>query len=81
MLIQHLPCATTYIDQLHQALLVFKASAKLSRTQKLWLTTVLMGIVATRRLNWAAFERSSLNEYSKDRLRWVFATQWCLGNT
>lgn len=72
MLIQHLPCATTYIDQLHQALLGLKASAKLSLTQRLWLTTVLMGIVVTRKLNWAAFERSSLNEYSQDRLRWIF---------
>ena len=72
MLIQHLPCATSHIDQLQQALRDLKVSAKLSLTQKLWLTTVLMGIVVTRQLNWAAFERSSLNEYSQDRLRWMF---------
>ena len=62
MLIQSLPCATTYIDQLCEALRELKASAKLSMAQKLWLTTVLMGIVVTRKLNWAAFERSTLNE-------------------
>lgn len=72
MLIQHLPCATTYIDQLYQALKELKASAKLSLTQRLWLTTVLMGIVVTRQLNWAAFERRSLNKYSQEGLRWMF---------
>jgi hypothetical protein len=73
VLIQPLPCATTYIDQLCQALRELKASAKLSITQKIWLTTVLMGIVMTRKLNWAAFERSSLNEYRQDGLRWMFS--------
>jgi hypothetical protein len=73
VLIQPLPCATTYIDQLCQALRELKASAKLSITQKVWLTTVLMGIVMTRKLNWAAFERSSLNEYRQDGLRWMFS--------
>lgn len=72
MLIQHLPCATTYIDQLHNALSELKTSAKLSRAQRLWLTTVLMGIIVTRKLSWAAFERRSLNEYSQGKLRWMF---------
>ena len=73
MLIQSLPCATTYIDQLCEALRELTASAKLSMAQKLWLTTVLMGIVITRKLNWAAFERSTLNEYRQDGLRWMFS--------
>ena len=73
MLIQPFPFATTYIDQLCQVLRELKASAKLSMTQKLWPTTVLMGIVVTRKLNWAAFERSTLNEFRKDGLRWMFS--------
>ena len=73
MLIQPLPCATTYTDQLCQALQELKASAKLSVTQKIWITTVLMGIIITRKLNWAAFERSTLNEYRQDGLRWMFS--------
>lgn len=73
MLIQPLPCATTYIDQLCAALRELKVSAKLSIVQKLWLTTVLMGIVMTRKLNWAAFERSTLNECRQGALRWMFS--------
>jgi hypothetical protein len=73
VLIQPLPCATTYIDQLCAALRELKVSAKLSIVQKLWLTTVLMGIVMTRKLNWAAFERSTLNECRQGALRWMFS--------
>ncbi|PCK04291.1 MAG: transposase [Alteromonadaceae bacterium] len=73
VLIQPLPCATNYIDQLCGALKELKASSKLSIAQKLWLTTVLMGIVITRKLSWAAFERSTLNECRQDGLRWMFS--------
>ncbi|WP_236985606.1 hypothetical protein [Marinagarivorans cellulosilyticus] len=66
-------CATTYIDQLFEALRELTASAKISRPQKLWLTTVLMGIVITRKLNWAVIEGSKLNEYRQDGLRWMFS--------
>ena len=72
MLIQPLPCATTYVNLLCQALRELKASTKLTRSQRVWLTVVLMGIVVTRSLNWAAFERSSLNEHSQEGLRWMF---------
>lgn len=36
------------------------------------MTTILMGILVTGTLNWAAFERRSLNAFKQSRLRWMF---------
>lgn len=72
MLIRPLSIATTFIDELNKALESLKPSAQLSMSQKAWLSVVLMGIVATGMLNWAAFERKSLGAYSQSQLRWMF---------
>jgi hypothetical protein len=72
MLIRPLSVVTTFIDDLNKALQSLKSSARLTLTQKAWLAIVLMGIVTTGMLNWAAFERRSLGAYSQSRLRWMF---------
>jgi hypothetical protein len=45
---------------------------KLTKSQRVWLTIVLMGIIVTGSFNWAAFERRSLGEHKESGLRWVF---------
>jgi hypothetical protein len=74
MLIQSLPCVTAFVDDLNGALSACKGSASLSACQRLWLSTVLMGIVVTGTLNWAAFERRSLQAFKQSRLRWMFCS-------
>ena len=44
----------------------------LSPCQQAWLHTVLVGILVTGTLNWAAFERRSLKAYKQSSLRWMF---------
>ena len=73
MLIQSLPCVTRFVEDLNHALSTCKSSARLSSCQRLWLSTVLMGIVVTGTLNWAAFERRSLQAFKQSRLRWMFS--------
>lgn len=72
MLIQSLPCVVRFVDDLNHALSTCEGSASLSACQRLWLSTVLMGIVVTGTLNWAAFERRSLQAFKQSRLRWMF---------
>jgi hypothetical protein len=72
MLIRSLPIVTEFINELNDSLQTLKPSAHLSFIQRAWLGTVLMGIIVTGMLNWAAFERRSLGAYSQSRLRWMF---------
>lgn len=72
MLIRSLPIATEFINELNNSLQTLKPSARLSFIQRAWLGTVLVGIIVTGVLNWAAFERRSLGTYSQNRLRWMF---------
>jgi hypothetical protein len=72
VLIHSLPCVTQFVDTLNQSLKICKSSAVLSGSQRIWLGTVLVGIVVTGTLNWAAFERRSLKAFTQDRLRWMF---------
>jgi len=72
MLIQPLPVIKTFIDDLNTSLQLVSPSARLTAIQKVWLGTVLMGIIVTGMLNWAAFERRSLGEHSQNQLRWMF---------
>jgi len=72
MLIHPLSVVTTFINELDTSLQSQKPSARLSVIQKTWLGTILMGIVVTGMLNWAAFERRSLGAFSQSRLRWMF---------
>ena len=56
VLIQSLPCVTQFVDGLNRSLKSCKRSAALSAGQRVWLSTVLVGIVVTGTLNWAGFE-------------------------
>ncbi len=72
MLLYALPCAQQYVAHLDGALKTIKISAALSARQSAWLVAVLVGIVVTGVLNWAAFERRSLGRFGQSRLRWMF---------
>ncbi|MEN8130486.1 MAG: hypothetical protein ABFS45_09910 [Pseudomonadota bacterium] len=61
VLIHSLPCITQFVDGLNDSLKSCKASAALSIRQRLWLGTVLVGIVVTGTLNWTGFKRRSLD--------------------
>ena len=72
VLIDSLPCAKQYVLHLNDTLKSSKASAGLTACQCTWLITVLVGILVTGTLNWAAYERRSLKVYRQSRLRWMF---------
>jgi hypothetical protein len=72
VLIHSLPSVTQFVDTLNHSLKICKGSAVLSDRQRTWLRTVLVGIVMTGTLNWAAFERRSLKTFKQGCLRWMF---------
>jgi hypothetical protein len=72
VLIHALPCVTQFVAHLNQSLRAGKASAALTQRQCAWLNTVLVGILVTGTLNWAMFERRSLNASRQSGLRWLF---------
>ena len=61
-----------FVDHLRHALHTNKASASLTACQSAWLITVLVGIVVTDVLNWAADERRGLKVFRQSRLRRMF---------
>lgn len=71
MLIRPIACIVDYVTALNIALKQIK-SQPLTRSQRLWLMTILMGLIVTGSFNWAAFERRSLGEFKESGLRWVF---------
>ncbi len=72
VLIHSLHCVTQFVDDLNDSLKACKGSATLSACQRVWLGTLLVGIVVTGTLNWAGFERRSLKVFKQSRLRWMF---------
>lgn len=72
MLIRPLPVVSQFLDALSDSLKSIAPSAQLTRSQKVILTTILMGIVVTEALNWAAFERRSLGQFKSTQLCWIF---------
>lgn len=72
MLINQLPLVTLFIDQLSESLESISPNARLSRCQKSGLCIILIGLIITESLNWAAFSRRSLNQAKPSRLRWIF---------
>lgn len=72
MLIRSLPVVTLFLDALSDSLNSISPSARLTRLQKAALTVLIMGIVVTETLNWAAFERRSLGQFKSTRLCWIF---------
>lgn len=72
MLIRPLAVVTDFLDALSLSLKSIVPSAQLTRTQKMALTTLIMGVVVTQTLSWAAFERRSLGQFKSTRLCWIF---------
>ena len=66
------PFITEFIDALDDALSQHKSPKRLSATQKYWLAFCLMGILATKSVCWAKFERVSFGQYGSAALSWVF---------
>ena len=72
MLIRPHPVVTQFLDALSESLSHISPSAQLTRCQKAALTVLIMGIVVTKTLNWAAFERRSLGRFKSTQLCWIF---------
>ena len=72
MLINQLPLVTLFLDQLSESLTSISPDARLTRSQKTGLCIILVGLIVTESLNWAAFSRRSLNQAKPSRLRWIF---------
>jgi hypothetical protein len=62
ILIRPLTFVTDFIHTLNASLAMIKPNATLTRTQKVGLSFLLMGMVMTETLNWAAFEHRSLKK-------------------
>jgi hypothetical protein len=71
MIIQPLPCVTLFVETLNESLRTVDPKAELTRIQRAWLVTILMGIVVSDVLCWAAFERRGLNRFTQNQLRWM----------
>lgn len=66
------PFITEFVDNLGDAISQHESQKKLSTTQKYWLAFCLMGILATKSVCWAKFERASFGRYGSAALSWVF---------
>lgn len=72
MLINSLSLVTSFLEQLNDSLKSISPDARLTRLQKSGLSIILIGLIITQTLNWAAFSRRSLNKAKPSRLRWIF---------
>ena len=72
MPIRPLTFVTDFIHTLNASFAMIKPNATLTRAQKVGLSFLLIGMVMTETLNWAAFERRSLKKAKSSRLRWIF---------
>lgn len=70
MLIRSIPIINAYVDALSNSLQSIKPSAQLTKAQKATLAFIIIGIIVTESLNWAAFERRGLNKVKPSTLRW-----------
>lgn len=66
------PFITAFVDNLDDAISQDESRKNLSATQKYWLAFCLMGILATKSVCWAKFERASFGRYGSAALSWVF---------
>ena len=67
-----LPFIKNYIDAVDEALQSHKPEAKLSGTQKGWLSFCCLAIALTNSVCWAKFSRCSLGNYASKALCWMF---------
>ena len=71
MLIRPLSFVVDYVTGLNASLNQITATP-LTKSQRGWLVTVLIGLIVAGSFNWAAFARRSLGAFKESRLRWVF---------
>lgn len=71
MLIRPLIFVFNCITALNNALKQLQ-STLLTKSQRAWLVTILMGLIVSNSFNWAAFERHSQGAFKQSRLRWIF---------
>ena len=62
----------TFVNDLAAALGKLKPNAKLTPLQQIWLGFCLTGILLTRSVCWAKFERANLGGYKMGALSWMF---------
>ena len=62
------PFITAFVDNLDDAISQDESRKNLSATQKYWLAFCLMGILATKSVCWAKFERASFGRYGSAAL-------------
>ena len=72
MLVRPLTLVTDFIGSLDQSLVTIKPTARLTARQKAGLVLIMVGIIVTEALNWAAFERRSAGKVKPSQLRWIF---------
>lgn len=71
MLIRPIDCVVDYVNGLNASLNRI-STTPLTKSQRGWLVTVLMGLIVAGSFNWAAFARRSLGTFKESRLRWIF---------
>jgi hypothetical protein len=71
MLIREMDFVVDYIAGLEASLKALKTTS-LTRIQCHWLAAVLVGIIVSGNLSWAAFSRRSLGAFKESQLRWMF---------
>jgi hypothetical protein len=72
MLIRSLPTVRAFLDNLNESLAALHPSARLSLYQTTTLVVMMMGIIISGTLNWAAFGRGTLKKHKPSQLRWMF---------
>ena len=70
--VQILPFIRDFIDFLTSSLQSEYPEFRLTRTQKLWLSFCLTGILLTNTVCWARFERASFGGWLEPALSWMF---------
>jgi len=61
-----------YVTDLDESLEQYQPNARLTFTQKAWLSFCLTGILMVNAVCWAKFERASLGDYKVAALSWMF---------
>ncbi len=67
-----LPFIQNYIQALNEAIKAHSPDRELTRTQRYWLSFVILGLLITNTLCWAKFQRFGAGHYTTAALCWMF---------
>jgi len=70
--VQILPFIREFIDLLSVSLMIHHPLSRLTKTQKLWLSVCITGILLTNTVCWAKFERANFGSWLMASLSWMF---------